>query len=336
MRAVVFHRHGVPEDLNVEDVAEPEARSGDAIVEVGATSINGFDPQIVAGTTGLKTPFPMIPCGDYAGRIVGFGPETDPGEWQVGDRVCPFPFVLGEGMTGETRSGAACERVRIPVGNLIRTPDGVTDAQAASLPIAYGTAYRMLHSRGNVQPGEKVLVLGATGGVGVACVQLGARLGAEVVAVGSAAWKLEKLAALGAAHTIDSSKEEVVAAVYERFGKPRMGGQGGVDVVVNYIGGETWRESLRCLSPQGRMITCGASADYEPQTDIRYIWTYEHTIIGSNGWMPADQIALLELVASGDLDPVIHAVRPLEETGASIHELAERKVVGKTIIEPRR
>jgi len=115
-------------------VAEPEARSGDAIVEVGATSINGFDPQIVAGTTGLKTPFPMIPCGDYAGRIVGFGPETDPGGWLVGDRV--FPFVFGEGMTGETRSGAACERVRIPVGNLIRTPDGVGDR---TFKLAFGT-----------------------------------------------------------------------------------------------------------------------------------------------------------------------------------------------------
>ena len=320
--------------MRVEEIPEPQPRSGDAIVEVGATSINGFDPQIVAGTTGLKTPFPMVPCGDYAGRIVAFGPDTDPGEWKLGDRVCPHPFVPGEGMTGETRPGAACERVRIPVSNLIATPAGVTDVQAASLPIAYGTAHRLVHERGRIRSGERVLVLGATGGVGVACVQLAKRVGAEVVAAGSAEWKLEKLRAIAADHTIDTSREDVVAAVHERFGKPHMLGGGGVDVVVNYVGGDTWAASLRCLGPHGRMLTCGASAGFQPPTDIRYIWTYEQTIIGSNGWLPSDQSALLALVDRGELEPVIHAVRGLEETGASIQELADRKVVGKIVITP--
>ena len=102
----------------------------------------------------------MIPLGDYAGEIVAFGPDTDPGEWRVGDRVCPFPFVAGEGMTGETRIGAACESARMPVANLIRIPNGVSDVHAASLPIAYGTAQRMLGERGRIARGEKVLVLG--------------------------------------------------------------------------------------------------------------------------------------------------------------------------------
>jgi len=334
MRAVVFHEHGSTDLLGVEALPEPELQAGDALVEVGATSINGFDPQIVAGSTGLKTPLPMVPCGDYAGRIVGFGPGTDPGDWQVGDRVCPHPFVFGEGMTGETRTGAACERVRIPLTNLIRTPDGVTDEQAACLPIAYGTAYRMLHEKGQVRPGERVLVLGATGGVGVACIQLGSRLGAEMIGVGSAAWKLDKLRDLGATDVIDSSEQDFVAAVHERFGKPRMGGGGGVDVVINFIGGDSWAAALRCIAPGGRMLTCGATAGFSPPTDIRYIWTYEQTIIGSNGWMPSDQVALLELVAGGELLPEIHAVRPLEETAASIQELADRQVVGKIVITP--
>jgi len=334
MRAVVFHEHGSTDLLGVEALPEPELQAGDALVEVGATSINGFDPQIVAGSTGLKTPLPMVPCGDYAGRIVGFGPGTDPGDWQVGDRVCPHPFVFGEGMTGETRTGAACERVRIPLTNLIRTPDGVTDEQAACLPIAYGTAYRMLYEKGQVRPGERVLVLGATGGVGVACIQLGSRLGAEMIGVGSAAWKLDKLRDLGAMDVIDSSQQDFVDAVHERFGKPRMGGGGGVDVVINFIGGDSWAAALRCIAPGGRMLTCGATAGFNPPTDIRYIWTYEQTIIGSNGWMPADQVALLELVAGGELLPEIHAVRPLEETAASIQELADRQVVGKIVITP--
>ena len=122
-------------------------------MEVAAASLNGFDPMILAGTTGLRTPLPMIPCDDYAGRVAGFGPDTDAGGFAPGDRVCPFPFVLGEGMTGETRLGAACERVRIPVSNLIRIPDGVSDAQAAALPIAYGTAYHLLE-RGRLAAGR--------------------------------------------------------------------------------------------------------------------------------------------------------------------------------------
>ncbi|MGH0029226.1 MAG: quinone oxidoreductase family protein [Myxococcota bacterium] len=336
MRAVVLHEQGSIDALRVEEFPEPELTPGDALVEVGATSINGFDPMIVRGTTGLKTPLPMIPCGDYAGRIVGFGPDTDPGAWQVGDRVCPHPFVLGEGMTGETRLGAACERVRIPVANLIRTPDAVSDVQAACLPIAYGTAHRMLHERGRVQAGEKVLILGATGGVGVACIQLAKRLGAEVIAAGSAADKLGKLRELGADHTIDTSQQSFVKAVHAICGKPHMLRGGGVDVVVNYVGGDTWAQALRCLGPHGRMLTCGASAGHAPPTDLRFIWTYEQQILGSNGWTNADQKAVLQLVADGELEAVVHDVRPLAGTASAIQDLADRKVVGKLVIEPGR
>ena len=151
---------------------------------------------------------------------------------------------------------------------------------------------------------------------------------------GSAAWKLEKLRELGADHLIDTSKQDFVGVVQELFGKPRMFGSGGVDIIVNYIGGETWAQALRCLTSNGRMLTCGATAGFEPPTDIRYIWTYEQQIIGSNGWMPDEQVALLEMVAEGKIRPVLHAVRPLEETPRSIQELIDRAVVGKTVITP--
>jgi alcohol dehydrogenase len=301
---------------------------------VKATSLNGFDPMILAGSTGLKTPLPMIPCGDIAGEIVELGAEVAAGEWKIGDRVCPHPFVVGEGMTGETRLGAACEYVRIPASNLIRIPDSVSHVDAASLPIAYGTAYRMMLTRGQVQEGEKVLILGATGGVGTCCLQIARTAGAEVVVAGSAAWNLDKLRELGADHAIDTSKQDFVEAVHALFGKPRMFGGGGVDVIVNYIGGETWARALRCLAPHGRMLTCGATAGYEPPTDIRYIWTFEQQVIGSNGWMPDEQVAVLKMVADGRIRPVLHAVRPLEETSRSIQELIDREVVGKTVITP--
>jgi len=310
------------------------AGPGDAILRVKATSLNGFDPMILAGTTGLKTPLPMIPCGDIAGEIVALGSEAQGGEWKVGDRVCPHPFVLGEGMTGETRLGAACEYVRIPASNLIRIPEAVSDTDAASLPIAYGTAYRMMITRGQVRENEKVLILGATGGVGTCCLQIARAAGAEVLVTGSAAWKLEKLRELGADHTIDTSEQDFVEAVHAIAGKPRMFGGGGVDVIVNYIGGETWARALRCLGSQGRMLTCGATAGFDPPTDIRYIWTYEQQVIGSNGWMPDEQVALLQMVAEGRIRPVLHAIRPLQETARSIQELIDRQVVGKTVITP--
>ncbi len=333
MRALVFHEHGGPEKLRIEELPEPELRPGDALIEVAATSLNGFDPMILAGSTGLKTPLPMIPCGDYAGRIAGFAPDTDPGAFRVGDRVCPFPFVPGEGMTGETRVGAACERVRIPVANLIAIPDAVGDAEAAALPIAYGTAYHLME-RGGIAAGDRVLILGATGGVGTGCVQLAKRRGAEVIATGSASWKLDKLRELGADHVIDTAREDFVEAVHARFGKPHMLRGGGIDVVINYIGGDTWARSLRCLGREGRMLTCGATAGFSPPTDIRFIWTYEQHIIGANGWTPHEQIAVLDLVARGALQPPIHAVRPLSQAARSLRELIGRQVVGKSILTP--
>ena len=334
MKAVVYHRHGSTDELRIEERPEPELQHGDALVEVAAASLNGFDPMMLAGSTSLETPMPMIPCGDFAGRILGFAEGTDAGGWSPGDRVCPHPFVLGEGMTGETRLGAACARVRIPVANLIAIPDAVSDVQAACLPIAYGTAYRLIVTRGAVQAGERVLVLGATGGVGTGCVQLAKRAGAEVIAMGSSPEKREALRGIGTDHVIDSTASDWVEAVHAIAGRPRMFGPTGVDVIINYIGGETWAESLRCLRSDGRMLTCGATAGFAPPTDIRYIWTYEQRIIGSNGWTPDEQRAVLELVANGALDPVIDSVVPLEGTRDAIQALIDRRVFGKVVIQP--
>jgi len=332
MRAAVFAQHGGVEALSIEEVPDPVCGPADVVIRVGATSLNGFDPMILAGSTGLKTPMPMTLCGDFAGEVVEVG--SDVAGWEVGSRVCPHPFVLGEGMTGETRIGAASEYVRIPASNLIATPSAVSDIEAASLPIAYGTAYRMMTTRGKVKAGEKVLILGATGGVGTCCVQLAKSVGAEVVATGSATWKLDKLKEIGADHVIDTSEEGLVESVHRICGRPRMFGGDGVDVVINYIGGETWAQSLRCLKNNGRMLTCGATAGFVPPTDIRYIWSFEQNIIGSNGWLPNEQEAVLAMVAAGDLKPIIHATRPLSEIATSMRELIDRNVFGKSIVLP--
>jgi len=320
------------EELVVRELTDPTPAEGEALIRVRAAALNGFDPMMMGGHTRLKTPFPMIPCGDGAGEVVAFGDGASDSGLEVGARVLIDPSIPGRGMFGETIPGTCCELLCVPLGNLIPMPDEVTFARAAAIPVAYGTALKMLEDRGDVREAERVLVLGATGGVGCCSVQLARRASAEVIACGRGAWKLDRLREIGAHHVIDTAETDWVEAVWELFGRPRykQPGGGGVDVVVNYIGGDTWARSLKVLCDGGRMLTCGATAGYDPPTDIRYIWSFEQTILGSDGWTRAGLVQLLEWAASGEIDPVIHAERPLAEAReavrASRQGLSDRSV----------
>ena len=180
MKAAVFHEHGPTSNIRVEDFPDPEIGPEDCLIKVKAVSLNGFEPMIIGKTTALKTPLPMIPGGDIAGEIAEMGEAADSDKWKVGDRVSIYPMVPGEGMTGESRIGGCAEYMRIPQTNMVPIPENVNDVEAASLPIAYGTALRMMVTRGKVQAGETVLILGATGGVGTACVQIAHAAGVMV------------------------------------------------------------------------------------------------------------------------------------------------------------
>jgi alcohol dehydrogenase len=181
--------------------------------------------------------------------------------------------------------------------------------------VAYGTAYRMIVTRGKIEAGEKVLILGASGGVGTCCVQLAKLAGAHVIVAASTPYKLDRLASIGADEGINYKTDDFMKVVHELFGKPRMRkGGGGVDVVVNFTGGDTWVPSLRSLRKGGRLLTCGATAGFDPKTDIRYIWTFELDIRGSNGWERDGLLALLDLVGRQKLKPVIERVLPLSQT----------------------
>jgi len=219
---------------------------------------------------------------------------------------------------------------------LIAIPDSVGFAEAAALPCAYGTARRMMVAKGHIAAGEKVLILGASGGVGVCCVQLAKLAGATVIAATSSAEKATRLRALGADDIIDYAQEDFVQAVYARYGKPARRGAGsdrGLDVVVNYTGGDTWTKSLRVLRVGGRMLTCGATAGYDPPEDIRYIWTFELQIL-SNGWAREDLTALLDLLQAGKLQAIIDEVFPLERAAEALARLENRQVFGKLVVTP--
>ena len=333
MKAVVFHQHGPLDNLRYEDYPDPRPGPTEVLIRVGAVALNGFDPMVLRGIPGLKTPLPMIPGADIAGQIVELGDSVDRSRWRVGNRVTVIPNQP-TGMMGETKRGGCSELVAVEQDYLLPIPDAVSFVEASCLPVAYGTALRMIETRGQLQRGDKVLILGASGGVGTCCVQLAKSIGCEVIACASSDWKLARLKELGADHTINTSTQNYVAEIHRMYGKPRIRGGGGVDVIVNYTGGETWAECFRALKLQGKLLTCGATAGYNPKTDIRYIWSFEFNILGSNGWTVEDQRELLRRVADGRVKPVVHCERPLSEVKIPFQELMDREVFGKAVLIP--
>ena len=311
MKAYVLHQHGGAEAMSFDALfPDPQPGPDDVILRVGACALNYHDIFTRNGMPGINVPMPLIIGIDVAGEVVEIGTEVT--GFKVGDRVLvdPIDRVKG-GLLGETFNGGLAEFVRVPAHMLIPIKPEISFAEAAALPVAYGTAYRMMVTRGTIQPGETVLILGASGGVGTCCVQLAKSAGAKVIACASSDDKLARLKKLGADDLINYAEGDWVRECQARYGKPRVSRreEGGVDVVVNFTGGETWTKSLRVLRRHGRLLTCGATAGYDPKEDIRFIWTFELNIMGSNGWSRDDILALLELVAKEKLTPVIHPRR---------------------------
>lgn len=333
MRAIVFNEHGPVENLHEADVAMPTISPNQCLLQVKAVSLNGFDPMVMRGIPGLRTPLPMIPGADIAAEIVEMGGAVDGKNFTLGQRVAVNPSN-DQGMMGETLRGGLCELMAVEADQLLPVPDAVSDHHAACLPTAYATAHRMLFTRGEIQSGEKVLILGASGGVGTCCIQLAAMAGCEVIAVTSSAAKADKLKEIGADHVVDTSTSSYVDFIVETFGKPRTRGvSGGVDVCVNYSGGSHWAESFKTVRRGGRILTCGATGGYDPKTDIRYIWSFEHTILGSNGWERSDHQQMLELIRQGRLEPVIDRIIPMSGIVSAMRDLQDRKVIGKVVLE---
>jgi NADPH:quinone reductase and related Zn-dependent oxidoreductases len=335
MKAIVMNGHGGTDSLRLdENFPEKDLSPNEVRVNIEACAINYHDIFTLRGMPGIKIPTPMILGNDMSGTIAELGSEVT--GWSVGDRVMIHPVYPGRGLMGEMHPGGLAERCIVDAQQLIALPDEVSFEQAAALPVAYGTAYRMMFTIGNVQAGEKVLILGASGGVGTCAVQLAKLRGCEVIVCASSAEKLEQLKALGADHGIDYTKDDFMKEVWRLFGKPdRRSTAGGVDVVVNYTGGDTWVPSLRCMRRGGRLLTCGATAGFDPTEDLRYIWTYELQVLGSNGWTRQDLHDLLKLCQEGQLSPVIGGVYSLDDGIAALEAMESRTLFGKLIVKPK-
>jgi alcohol dehydrogenase len=334
MRALLLSQHGGPENLKlVTDHPMPQADSGHVVVRVRASSFNYHDVFTVKGMPGIKVPLPVVIGLDMAGEVAEIGPGVE--GWKTGDRVLVNPLNRKKGLMGEMLDGGMEEYCCVAADQLIRMPAGVSFEDAASLPVAYGTAHRMLVTHRTVKKGDRVLILGASGGVGTGCVILAKQLGAEVIACGSSPEKLRKLKEIGADEVIDYTQTDFSRWAVERYGKPqRRSYDGGVDVVVNFTGGDTWVPSLRCLKRGGKLLVCGATAGHDPKEDLRYVWSFELKIVGSNSFYDENLVALMQMIEAHTLKPVIDKVVPLEGAADGLRLIAERKVIGKVVVTP--
>ncbi|CUI68711.1 Alcohol dehydrogenase [Achromobacter xylosoxidans] len=334
MKALLLSEHGGLDQLRVvTDKAIPAPTEGHVVIRVRASSFNYHDVFTVQGMPGIKVPLPVVIGLDLAGEVSEVGPGVS--GWKAGDRVLVNPLNRARGLMGEMLDGGMAEYCLVSQEQLIALPDAVSFDDAAALPVAYGTAHRMLITHQTVRAGDRVLILGASGGVGTASVILAKLLGAEVIACAGTNAKAEALKALGADHVINYRETDFSKWAIAQYGKPqRRTNEGGVDVVVNFTGGDTWVPSLKCLKRGGTLLVCGATAGHDPKEDLRYVWSFELNIKGSNSFYDDNLKALLDLVAEGRISPLIDRRLPLEQAADGLALIRDREVLGKVIVNP--
>ncbi len=324
MKAVLCTHFGTADELEFADIEPPRAAAGEAVVRVKAAALNFFDTLIIAGKYQQKPPFPFSPVAEFAGVVESVGPSVS--EIVPGDRVMSF---LGW--------GAAREAIAVPAQQLVKLPPELDFERAAGLCITYGTSLYALRERARIEAGETLAVLGASGGAGLACVELGRLLGARVIACASSAEKLAFARAHGAHETINYAAEDLRDAL------KRLGGEHGIDVIYDPVGGPYAEPAVRSLAWQGRYLVVGFTAGEIPKLPLNLVLLKGCDIRGVfwGSWSKRDpqaQHALLADVArwaaEGKLSAHIHAVYPLAEIAAAMELISDRKVMGKIVLRP--
>jgi NADPH2:quinone reductase len=323
VRAAVCRAYGGPEQVQVEELPPPQPRGHELVVRVAAAAVNFPDVLIVADRYQVSMPLPFTPGSEVAGEIVAIGDEVS--GWSVGQRVF-----------GAVMVGAFAEEVAVSAASLTPVPDGVDARAAAGFGVAYGTAYHALRSVGRVQPGEWVAVLGAAGGVGLAAVDVAAALGARVVAVASTEEKRAVCLEHGALAAVDPAGDV-------RDGLREATGGDGVDVIIDPVGGPQAERALRAGRWGGRFVTVGFASGEIPRIPLNLVLLKGVAVVGFEMRTFAehapddaarDRRELMDLFAAGKLHPHIGAVFALEDAAGALRHVADRKAIGKVIVEP--
>ena len=342
MKASIFRQHGGPEVLEYTDVPEPRIRANEVLVEVKACALNHLDIFVRDGLPGIEIPLPHILGSDIAGVVREVGELVT---WvKTGDEVMVNPGVScghceaclsGEDnlcreydMIGYRRDGGYAELVAVPGTNIIPKPAKLSWEEAAALPLVTVTAWHMLVTRVDVQPGENVLVHAAGSGVGSIAIQIAKLRGARVITTASTDEKLEKARELGADVTINYTREDWPKEVR------RLTDRKGVDVVVEHTGAATWPGSISSLKNNGRLVTCGATSGYDARTDLRQVFFRHLNILGSFMGSKAELLEAMKFVNEGKIRAVVDQVLPLSEAREA-HELIENRAqFGKVVLKP--
>jgi NADPH2:quinone reductase len=323
VRAARCETYGPPERVVVEDVPDLRPRDGGVVVEVHAASVNYPDVLIVADEYQVSIPTPFTPGSEFAGAVVAVADDVD--DVREGDRVCGSTFI-----------GAFAEQIALPAAALTAVPPSVTYAEAASFGVVYSTAYHALRSVAEVQPGEWVAVLGAAGGVGLAAVDLAKHLGARVLAAASNEGKLAVCHERGAEALVNYERDDLKVAIKELTG-------GGADVVIDPVGGPYAEPALRATRWGGRFVVVGFASGEIPRIPLNLVLLKGVVIKGFEFRTFAehapeasrrDRAELLALFADGKVRPYVSSVYPLDGVADALREVAERRALGKVVIEP--
>ena len=322
MKAVLCKDYGPPESLVVEDVDDPVAADRQVVVDVKACAVNFPDVLIIQNLYQFQPPLPFSPGAEIAGVVSAIGAAVD--GVQVGDRIF-----------ASTGWGGLAERIAVDAGALVPIPDGIDYAAASSFLYAYGTSHYALKDRGHLQPGETLVVLGAAGGVGLAAVELGALMGANVIAAASSDDKLELCRAYGASQTINYATEDLKLRIRE------LTGGAGADLVYDPVGGPYSEPALRSTAWDGRFLVIGFAAGDIPAIPLnltllkgcQIVGVFWGAFVGRDPEQHRRNVEeLVDWWRTGRLRPHVSATYPLERAGEAIRELADRKAKGKVVV----
>lgn len=342
MKAVIFNQHGGPEVLEYADAPDPTIKANEVLVEVKACALNHLDVWVRSGLPGIPIPLPHILGNDIAGLVLEVGELVS---WVgVGDEVMLQPGVScghcleclsgrdnlcrDYDMIGYRRNGGYAELVTAPAVNVIPKPKSISWHEAAALPLVTVTAWHMLVTRANVQPGEDVLVHAAGSGVGSLGIQIAKLRGARVIATAGSDEKLAKAKELGADEVLNYSDSDWPKEVR------RLTDKRGVDVVFEHTGTATWGGSIASLKTSGRLVTCGATSGYVAQIDLRQLFYRHLNLLGSFMGSKAELLEAMKFVENGKIRAVVDQTLPLAEARRA-HELMEdRAQFGKLVLVP--
>ena len=343
MRAIVFYEHGGPEVLQYrDDIAVPQPRPDEALIKVRYAALNRLDDFVRTGWRGLELSKPHTMGSDFSGSIAGLGADVT--GWQIGQRVvanptlwcgdCPYCRAGRDNqcdhfaILGEHAPGAYAEFVRVPARNLVAIPGDYPDDLAAAAPLVAVTAWHMLIGAGQLRAGEKVLVVGAGGGVNSIALQIAHLAGATVYAIASDHEKARRACELGAERAIDRQGEPNWSKAVWQLTDKR-----GVDVVVDNVGEATWSSSLRSLAKGGRLLCVGGSSGYNATTPVNLIFGRDLSVIGSTMGTQAEFETVMSQVWAGRLKPIVDQVFALADYPAALGRMLAGDSFGKILLK---